>query len=90
MSNSDFKHSKGAPKTYTRSDLDTPRTRGFCSSCGAHLLKYPPSLPDGVLIKVGTFDDPSIFIGPKIIIHAAYKKIFSHILGGIPQLLQLK
>ena len=51
ISNSDFKYFKGAPNTYSRKDLDTPRTRDFYSNCGIHLLTRSPSLPDDVLLK---------------------------------------
>jgi hypothetical protein len=90
MSNSDFKYSKGAPKTYTRNDLDTPRNRDFCSNFGTHLLTRSPSLPDGVLIKVGTLDDPSIFIGADVVIQTADKQSFHHIPEGTPKFERFK
>ena len=31
-----FAYSKGAPKSFTRSDLDNPVTREFCPDCGTH------------------------------------------------------
>ena len=90
MSNSDFKYFKGAPKTYLRNDLDTPRSRDFCSNCETHLLTRSPSLPDGVLIKVGTLDDPSIFIGADVIIQTADKQSFHHIPEGTPKFERFK
>jgi len=84
MANADFKFTKGTPKQFSRSDLETPRTRDFCGNCGTHLLTRSPSLPDGVLIKVGTFDDPSLFGGPDVLLQTADKQSFHHIPDGIP------
>jgi hypothetical protein len=90
MSDLDFEYSKGAPKTYTRNDLDTPRTREFCPNCGTHLLTRSPSLPEGVLIKVGTLDDPSIFIGADVVIQTADKQSFHHIPECTPKFERFK
>ena len=39
-----FAMSSGAPKTFTRDDLERPVTREFCENCGAHLTTpEPPS-----------------------------------------------
>jgi hypothetical protein len=62
MSDLNFEYSEGTPKTYTQNDFDTPQTREFYPNFGIHLLTRSPSLPEGVLIKVGTLNDPSIFI----------------------------
>ena len=84
MMNSDFEYTKGEPRQFTRSDLETPRTRDFCENCGTHLLTRSPSLPDGVLIKIGTFDDPSLFEGPDVLLQTADKQSFHHIPDDIP------
>jgi hypothetical protein len=54
-----FSYTKGSPKQFRRSDLADPVTREFCADCGTHILTRTPKLPGTVLIKVGTFDDPS-------------------------------
>ena len=59
-----FSYTKGTPKKFKRSDLETPVTREFCAECGTHLLTRPQGLP-AVVVKVGTLDDPSLFGGPQ-------------------------
>jgi hypothetical protein len=34
-----FKYTKGAPKQFTRKDLEKPVTREFCAECGTHVVK---------------------------------------------------
>ena len=55
-----FSYTKGAPKGFTRSDLESPVTREFCAECGTHILARAPGLPGAVVLKVGTLDDPSV------------------------------
>lgn len=59
-----FSYTKGTPKQFTRSDLDRAVTREFCAECGTHILTRRPGLP-AVILKVGTFDDPSVFGAPR-------------------------
>jgi hypothetical protein len=54
-----FRYVSGAPKIFTRDDLEQPVTREFCDTCGAHLTTLRPGLPL-VILKVGTLDDPSL------------------------------
>ena len=61
MPDAGFKYTKGAPKTFTRSDLPSPVTREFCANCGTHLVSRTPNVPGASIIKVGTMDDPSVF-----------------------------
>ena len=56
-----FKYTKGAPKKFRRSDLERPVTREFCAECGTHLVTRPPGFP-AVIVKVGTLDDPGLFV----------------------------
>ncbi len=79
-----FKITKGEPKAFTRSDLDNPVTREFCAECGTHLLTRSPGLPDGVVLKVGSLDDPSVYGGPDIAIFTVDKQAFHQIPEGIP------
>jgi hypothetical protein len=64
-----FAYTKGAPQTFTRSDLQNAVTREFCARCGTQLVVRAPMLPGVALIKVGTLDDPAIYGMPQI---AAY------------------
>ena len=36
-----FKYTKGAPKQFTRKDLEKPVTREFCAECGTHVVTRP-------------------------------------------------
>ena len=84
MPEAGFSYSKGAPKAFTRSDLDKPATREFCAECGTHLLSRAPTLPGAVLIKVGTFDDPSVFGAPQMAIFTIDQQSFHHVPEGVP------
>lgn len=55
-----FTYTHGAPSGFARPDLDTPRSREFCATCGTHVALRSP---DGsrVMVKVGTLDDPAVF-----------------------------
>ena len=77
-----FRYTKGAPKQFTRSDLERAVTREFCAECGTHLVTRVPGLP-AVVLKVGTFDDPSLF-NPKMAIHTLDKQAFHHVPDGMP------
>jgi hypothetical protein len=78
-----FRYVKGAPKTFTRSDLEHPVTREFCANCGTHLATRRPGTPF-VILKVGTLDDPSLYGGPKIAIYTVDKQPFHMIPDGVP------
>lgn len=79
-----FKYTKGEPKQFKRSDLDAPVTREFCGNCGTSILSRAPGAPGMVLLKVGTFDDPSQFEGPQVAIYTMDKQTFHSIPEGIP------
>jgi hypothetical protein len=85
MPEATFSYTKGAPKGFSRGDLDTPVTREFCAECGTHILSKAPSLPGAVLIKVGTLDDPSVFGGPQMAIYLADKQSFHQVPEGCAQ-----
>jgi len=84
MPEAGFGFTKGSPKAFKRSDLDNPVTREFCPDCGTHLLTRAPALPGGVLIKVGTLDDPSVFGGPEMVIFTVDSQVFHHVPDGVP------
>jgi hypothetical protein len=83
MPEATFKYTKGAPKAFTRKDIPGPATREFCAECGTHLLTRAPGLPGAVLIKVGTFDDPSLFGAPQMAIYLCDKQSFHAVPQGI-------
>ncbi len=79
-----FKYTKGAPKEFRRSDLDTPVTREFCADCGTHILAKAPGVPGAVILKVGTLDDSAAFGSPQMAIFTIDKQSFHHIPEGVP------
>ena len=82
MPEAGFSYTKGSPKAFLRSDLESPVTREFCSECGTHLVSKAPSLPGVALLKVGTFDDPSVFVAPQMAIYTIDKQSFHHVPEG--------
>src|ERR1700744_459270 len=78
-----FSYSKGTPKQFTRSDLESAVTREFCAECGTHLLTRRPGL-QAVILKAGTLDDPAHFGNSKMAIHPCDKHPFHAIREGIP------
>jgi hypothetical protein len=84
MPEAGFAYTQGAAKTFRRSDLEAPATREFCATCGTHLLTRAPGLPGVVLLKVGTFDDPSVFGQPQMAIFTVDKQSFHHLPEGVP------
>ena len=79
-----FAYTKGAPKEFRRRDLANPVTREFCAECGTHLVTRTHNLPGAVLLKVGTFDDPSVFGRPQMAIFTVDKQSFHHVPDGVP------
>ena len=70
------------PKQFTRKDLERAVTREFCPECGTHLVTKVPGLP-ATILKVGTFDDPSVFT-PQMTIFTCDKQAFHHLPEGKP------
>jgi hypothetical protein len=77
-----FRYTKGAPKQFTRSDIDNPVTREFCEACGTHMVTRP-RMP-AVVVKVGTLDEPALFEGPNVAIYTIDKQPFHVIPEGMP------
>ncbi len=84
MPEASFRYAKGTAKAFRRKDLPNPVTREFCPECGTHLLTRTPAMPGAVLIKVGTFDDPSLFGAPQMVIFTCDKQSFHHVPSGVP------
>jgi hypothetical protein len=84
MPDSNFVYTKGEPKTFRRSDLESPVTREFCAECGTHLVSRAPAMPGAAMVKVGTMDDPSLFGDPQMAIYTIDQQSFHHVPEGLP------
>ena len=78
-----FAYTKGAPKAFTRADLDSPVTREFCAECGTHIVSRAPGMPGVVILKVGTFDDPKQYPGPDMAIFMCDAQPFHRVPEGV-------
>jgi hypothetical protein len=77
-----FKVTKGALKSFKRSDIENSVTREFCPNCGTHVTTR--AIPGMVMIKVGSLDDPAVFGGPQMAIYTCDKQPYHHVTEGIP------
>ena len=77
-----FRYTKGTPRKYAHAD-GAP-CREFCGDCGVHIAARSPKLPDGLVVKVGSLDDPSVFGGPGMAVWASEKYKFHVIQEGVP------
>jgi len=77
-----FAYTQGAPKQFSRSDLEQPVTREFCAECGTHLVTRRPGLPF-VILKVGTLDEPGAYGMPKMAIFTVDAQAFHRIPEGV-------
>ena len=73
-----FQFTKGEPKSFKRTDIENPVERYFCEACGTAIGTKSPKRPGSMIIKVGTFDDPSVFKAD-IAIFTKDKQPFHHI-----------
>jgi hypothetical protein len=83
MPEAGFKYTKSQPKQFARKDIPAPVTRDFCAECGTHILTRTPRVPGGLVLKVGTFDDPSQFAGPQAAIWLCDKQSFHQVPNGV-------
>jgi hypothetical protein len=79
-----FRYTKGAPKEFQRSDLESPVSREFCAECGTHILARPPAMGGAVVLKAGTLDDPAEVGTLQMAIYLCDKQPFHHVPEGIP------
>lgn len=79
-----FAWENGEPASYRRPDIENAVTRSFCEICGTHVITRRPGL-EGVILKVGTLDDPASFGGPKAAIFVAEKQPFHFIPDDLPR-----
>jgi hypothetical protein len=78
-----FRYTQGEPRRFKREGAEDAPTREFCGECGVHIAARSPKALGGVVVKVGTLDDPSIFEGPKMVFWTQEKKPFHVIPDGV-------
>ena len=79
---SGFRYTKGKPRSYQAAE-DAP-IRDFCGRCGVHLVARSPRAPDGVIVKVGALDDPSVFGRADFVVWTEDKHPFHVLPEGVP------
>lgn len=79
---SGFRYTEGSPRRFARS-ADAP-SREFCPDCGVHVAGRSPRAPGGVIVKVGSLDDPSAFEGPTLVVWTEEKQAFHRLPDGVP------
>ena len=77
-----FSYTAGAPSVFASSDL-SPR-REFCGTCGVHIAARSPKAPTGLIVKVGTLDQPSHFRGAGVVSWASEKQPYHLVPEGVP------
>ncbi|MDG1944592.1 MAG: GFA family protein [Halioglobus sp.] len=82
---SGFRYTVGEPKSFERSDLESPVKRQFCGDCGTSLSSLPPGLPDMIILKVGTLDDPTQYGKPDMAFYCIEKQAFHYLPDELPQ-----
>ena len=83
MPSDTFTYTQGTPKGFTRTDIDNPVTREFCPECGTHIVTKAPTMPNAVILKVGTMDDPGQYPGPRMAIYCIDKQSFHTVPVGV-------
>ncbi len=73
----------GTMKSFQRTDIDHAVTRYFCGNCGTGIATETPKRPGAIIVKVGTFDDPTIY-KQGAAIFTCDKQDYHHIPDGVP------
>ena len=78
-----FQYTQGQPRSFRREGDGFIPGREFCEECGVHIASRLLQIPDGVIVKVGTLDDPSVFEGPKMVFWTQEKQNFHIVPDGV-------
>lgn len=78
-----YRYTKGTPRQFTRSDLESPVTREFCGNCGTHMCTRSHKAKGSVIVKVGTLDNPAAYGGPQVVIWTSEAQPFHLIPEGV-------
>lgn len=79
-----FRYTQGEPQRFKHPDHPDGPTREFCGVCGVHLAGRSPRAPDGLIVKVGTLDEPAAFEGPQFVVWAEARCGFHQLPDGVP------
>lgn len=71
-----FRYTRGEPRRFSRAETADAPEREFCAECGVHVASRSPKAPGGLIVKVGTLDDPAVFEGPDMVFWAQEKHGF--------------
>ena len=85
MPASGFCYTSGEPRSFERSDLESPVKRQFCGECGTSLVSLPPGMPDLIILKVGTMDDPSQYGAPDMAFYCIEKQAYHYLPDELPK-----
>ena len=85
MPGATFSYTQGEAKGFQRTDIENAVTREFCPECGTHLVTRAGAMPDAVILKVGSMDDPSQYPGPQMAIFCIDKQSFHSVPEGVPE-----
>lgn len=80
---SGFRFTSGDPKSYKKPGLPEAVTRFFCEACGTHIATDRPGL-EFVVLKAGTFDDPSSYVRADFAIFVSQAQAFHRLAKDIP------
>jgi hypothetical protein len=83
MEENGFRYTHGEPQRFSHPDVADCPTREFCGVCGVHVAARSPKAPGGVIVKVGTLDDPALFKGPDIVVWTEEKHDFHIVPVGV-------
>ncbi len=75
MPEDQFEWTGEAPAAFAHPEVENPRTRRFCPTCGTHMTTHLPGR-DQVVVKVGTLDNPERYGKPMAAIFAEEKQPF--------------
>ncbi len=56
----------------------------LCGTCGVHLTAQSPRAPGGVIVKVGTLDEPGLFKGPQLTVWTSEMQAFHQLPPDVP------
>lgn len=77
-----FHYTQGEPRRFTHAGDGNNPTREFCAVCGVHIAARSPKAPGGVVVRIGTLDDPSVFEGPTMAFWTQEKQGFHVVPAG--------